>query len=217
MKLLIADDHDLFRDGLRLLLETHFPDASISEAADFTAALQLVQTDVFDLILTDLGMPGMDGEIGVKALVDKAPDMKVMVISGREDPDQIDRLLSLGVSGYIPKSSTSDLTMVALRLTLSGGVYLPPVLLQENAGATGYDEPAVQEQDPLEGLPLTPRQKEITELLATGKSNAVIAYELGISEGTVRIHVSAVLRALGVFNRTQVAAVVANHKYGARA
>ena len=213
MKFLIADDHDLFRDGLRLLLEGSFSDAHIDEAANFPEAFAKIQADAYTLILTDLGMPGMNGEEGVKSLLQAAPDMKVVVISARENPDEIDRMLALGIAGYIPKSSTSDLTLGAIRLALSGGIYLPPVLIQENSTTATYIEPDVQDTDPLEGLPLTPRQKEITELLATGKSNAIIAYELGISEGTVRIHVSAVLRALGVYNRTQVAAVVADHKY----
>lgn len=213
MKLVIADDHDLFRDGLRLLLETQFPDIEILEAVDFKSALDCVSQGGVDLILTDLGMPSMDGESGVKAMLSADPAMKVVVISGHEEPDQIDQMLSLGISGYIPKSSSSDLTLNAIKLAMSGGVYLPPLLLTENSST---DEPSMPVGgDFLDGLPLTPRQKEITNLLATGKSNAVIAYELGISEGTVRIHVSAVLRALGVFNRTQVAAIVAEHRFGA--
>ena len=214
MKLVIADDHDLFRDGLRMLLSTHFPNFDIAEAADFREAIDIVNQGGTNLLITDLAMPHMSGELGVKAFLEADPGLKVVVISGREDPDEIDHLLSLGIAGYIPKSSTSDLTLNAIKLAISGGVYLPPLLLTES---TNQDEPDVIEAaDALDGMPLTPRQREITALLATGKSNAVIAYELGISEGTVRIHVSAVLRALGVYNRTQVAAIVAEYKFRTR-
>ena len=211
MKLVIADDHDLFRDGLRMLLRAHFPDFDLVEAANFREAITIVKQGGTNLLITDLAMPYMSGDVGVKAFLKADPNLKIMVISGREDPDEIDHLLSLGIVGYIPKSSTSDLTLNAIKLAISGGIYLPPLLLTESKS---QDEPKVIDPaDTLDGMPLTPRQREITALLATGKSNAIIAYELGISEGTVRIHVSAILRALGVYNRTQVAAFVAEYKF----
>ena len=216
MKILIADDHDLFRDGLRLLLETELAGAEVREAAEHAEMIAALETDdSIDLVLTDLAMPGIDGNQTIAALAQRFPTVKVVVMSGREDPLEVEELLNLGIGGYIPKSSTSDVTLSALRLIEAGGIYLPPVLLQERGGSEvkASDEPAPS-TDGVDDLPLTPRQQEIATQLGRGLSNAQIAYELGISEGTVRIHVSAILKALKVYNRTQVAAVIAQRRLG---
>ena len=205
MKILIGDDHVLFREGLRRLLEQLKEGASFQEASNFDELLDKAGAgEAYDLVLTDLRMPGWPGFTGIQMLRERQPDAKVVVVSASEAHHDVRDALEHGASGYIPKSSSVKIMLSALDLIFSGGVYVPPTVLREGSEAeprigAGSMPPA----DPqLEHL-LTQRQREVLDCLRAGKTNKQIAYELGLSEGTVKIHVTAIFKSLGVKNRTQ--------------
>lgn len=205
MKILVADDHALFRDGLRYMLARLGEDVEILQAKDCAEALTLAASrSDLDLILLDLAMPGMDGLVGLRALRARNPAVPVVILSASEEPAEMRLALEGGAMGFIPKSSTSDVMLGALRLVLSGGVYVPLAFMERfQSGRT----PGATLASSLETLGLTPRQHDVLRLLGKGQSNKEIARVLGLAEGTVKLHISAILRALGVDNRTQ--AVVA--------
>jgi DNA-binding NarL/FixJ family response regulator len=205
LKILIADDHALFREGLRYVLARLEPQVEVIEARDGAEALEILgrRPDV-DLILLDLAMPGVDGLAGLRALRARLPAVPVVILAASEEPTDIRLALDGGAMGFISKSSTSEVMLGALRLVLAGGVYLPPTLLErQRSGARTKDGG----RKTLETLGLTPRQHDVLRLLSQGRSNKEIARTLDLTEGTVKLHVSAILRALEVDNRTQ--AVVA--------
>ncbi len=204
MKILIGDDHVLFREGLRRLLEQLKDGVSFAEASNFDELLAMAGAgESYDLVLTDLRMPGWPGFSGIEALRDKQPNAKVVVISASEAHSDVREALENGAAGYIPKSSSVKIMLSALDLIFSGGVYVPATVLRE--GAEAESRVAVPPADPqLEQL-LTLRQREVLDRLREGKSNKQIAHELGLSEGTVKIHMTAIFKSLGVRNRTQAA------------
>ena len=161
-------------------------------------------------------MPGTNGHQHVARLRAQAPALPVIVLSGSEDVELMRSLIDLGVLGFIPKAYSPDVMLSAIRLVLAGGIYIPPLLLA-NAQAQGWQpsETASPKPDPshsIDGLRnlLTERQIDVMRLLSQGKPNKLIARDLGISEGTVKIHLAAIFRALNVRNRVE--AVVASRK-----
>lgn len=200
MKILVADDHALFREGMRYVLAGLGSNVEILEARDGSEALALVagRPDL-DLVLLDLAMPGMDGFTGLRALRTRIPAVPVVILAASEDSADVRLALNGGAMGFIPKSSTSSVMLSALRLVLSGGVYLPPAFLEKSSrrGTTESGAPS------LDALGLTARQQDVLKLLGQGQSNKEIAQALGLAEGTVKLHVSAILKALDVDNRTQ--------------
>jgi DNA-binding NarL/FixJ family response regulator len=204
MRTLIADDHALFRDGLRLQLESHDPSMQVLEAADFDAVFEQVrETDPPNLILIDLAMPGMDWRQALPLLRKRCPDAAVVIVSASDAREDILAALNSGAAGYIPKSSPGKVMLRALELVLSGGIYVPPEVLSW-VGRTG--KPAAASEVTV-AHSLTPRQNEVLSLMAEGQSNKKIARALDLSEGTVKLHVAAVLKALGADNRTQAVLV----------
>ena len=204
LRILLADDHALFRAGLRHLLKDFGDRLQIEEAHDYDATVKrLSELDDLDLLLLDLNMPGMTGMSAVEDLCALAPDVPIIVISVRETADDVRRAIDAGAMGYIPKSSTPEVMMSALQLVLSGGIYLPPNLLQNlpagNGGTAEYGSSGADDQL----ARLTPRQRDVLQLLAQGQSNKEIADVLGLAPGTVKIHISRILRAFKVHNRTQ--------------
>jgi DNA-binding NarL/FixJ family response regulator len=212
MKFLVADDHAVFRVGLVYLLQKLDPEAEISEASDYTEALDIAGAEAdLDLILVDFLMPGIDGFDGVSSLREKAPSAPIIVVSALENPADIQASLGHGAMGYLPKSSSSDVMLNAIRLVLSGGMYLPPALLGRQEGNVRFDsmeaslgQPRLSEKI---ARNLTRRQRDVMRLLALGRSNKAIAQELGLAEGTVKVHVSAIFKALSVTNRTEAVIV----------
>lgn len=200
MKILVADDHALFREGLHYVLAGLGNDVEIFEARDGAEALALAAARPnLDLVLLDLAMPGMDGFAGLRALRTRIPAVPVVILAASEDSADVRLALNGGAMGFIPKSSTSSVMLNALRLVLAGGVYLPPAFLEKSTrrGATESTAPT------LDALGLTTRQQDVLKLLGQGQSNKEIAQALGLAEGTVKLHVSAILKALDVDNRTQ--------------
>jgi DNA-binding NarL/FixJ family response regulator len=226
MRVLIADDHRLIIEGVKLKLRELDTDVEFVEA-ETVAQLRdkLAQKPAPDVALIDMAMPGADGVEHIKEAVaalresdtdDGASRMRpVIVLSGTEDPSSIRHVLDLGVQGYIPKSSPPDVILNAVRLVVGGGVYVPPEAMKA-ASAGGV--PTFSLSNNNDGLStkerlatvLTDRQIDVLKLLAKGRPNKLIARELGISEGTVKIHLAAIFRALHVRNRLE-ALVAAQH------
>lgn len=212
LRVLIADDHPLFRDGLRHLVQQLDEKVTVIEAGTLADALQMVETQAADLnlILSDLRMPGATGFDGVKALRAAAPKTPLVVISGYETKRNAEQALEAGAAGFIPKSTSPSVTLNALKLVMLGEVYVPPSLIygpqtddpDAEIGKVGTAAPAV---DLSRLAPLTQRQLDVLALIGQGKSNKDIAEKLGISEGTVKVHVGAILKVLGATNRTQAA------------
>jgi DNA-binding NarL/FixJ family response regulator len=209
LTILLADDHALFRAGLRHLMKDFGDRLRIEEAHDYDATVKrLSELDDLDLLLLDLNMPGMAGMSSVAHLCTLAPDVPLIVISVRETADDVRKAIDAGAMGYIPKSSTPEVMMSALKLVLSGGIYLPPNLLHELPAEGTAKNGGGDPDDQLARL--TPRQRDVLRLLAQGQSNKQIADVLGLAPGTVKIHISRILRAFKVQNRTQAVIAAAD-------
>jgi DNA-binding NarL/FixJ family response regulator len=207
-RIVIADDHPLFRGALRQAVRSLLADAEIVEAGgleELTAALS--KEHRVDLILLDLTMPGVQGFSGLVFLRAQHPDIPVVIVSANEDTVVIRRALEFGASGFIPKSLDSEEIGVAIQAVLAGDSWTPPDV---ELGPSEEGEIA----DLMRRLAmLTPQQVRVLMMLSEGLLNKQIAYELGVSEATVKAHVSAVLQKLGVESRTQ--AVIATSRIGA--
>ncbi len=218
MKILITDDHALFREGLRYVLRQLEEGVIILEAGDCHEAVRLVsEHQDLDLILLDLVMEGTRGLDALKILRDRVPSVPIVIVSAVEERDIVRQALDRGAQGYIPKSSTGAVMINALRLILSGDIYLPPLLLdtlarQRQPVVSNNPTPAAYAASRHEGHGLTLRQLEVLSLVCQGLSNKHICRVLGLSQGTVKIHVTAILKALNVSNRTQ--AVLAAKRLG---
>jgi len=202
-RLLIADDHPLFRGALREAVSGLFGEAEIVEAGTLDEAAKLLEANAdVDLILLDLSMPGVRGFSGLMYLRAQYPSTPVAIVSAIDDPTIICRCLNFGASGFIPKTLGVEAIRAAVMRVLDGGVWTPPhVDLERSEDA----ESAIL----IERLgTLTPQQVRVLMMLSEGLLNKQIAYELGVSEATVKAHVSAVLQKLGVDSRTQAVIAV---------
>jgi len=197
MRILIIDDHALFRDGLFHVLQKLEDQVDILEASNYDSALEFVSANHdLDLVLLDLHMPGKDGFEVLDTLTKQYPAMPVVILSASNSRSDIQRALDSGAAGYIPKESTSAVMLNALKLILAGGIYMPPIMVQENSVDTDDKNIAPE---------LTQRQKDVLGLLVLGYSNKAIAKELDLAEATVKMHITAIMERLGVSNRTQAA------------
>jgi DNA-binding NarL/FixJ family response regulator len=201
VKLLIVDDHPLFRDGLAALLRQASADTVVSQASSAEEALNLVDEQIFDAIFMDLMMPGLCGEPAIREFARRHPDLPVIVLSSSESPGDVRRVINAGASGYIPKSATAQTVVSALHLVLSGNVYVPPLLV--SAAVLARDEDA--QEEPRSLAQLTDRQVDVLRYLRDGLSNKEISANLGIAEKTVKVHIAAIFKTLNVVNRTQAA------------
>jgi DNA-binding NarL/FixJ family response regulator len=201
-RVLIADDHPLFRAALREAMGGEA--AEISEAGSFDAASKTLEADSsFDLVLLDLTMPGVSGFSGLMYLRAQYPALPVVVVSANEDPTVIRRCMDFGASGFIPKTLGVDEMREAVRAVLAGETWSPP-----DVDLAGPDDGSAKLAARLGTL--TPQQVRVLMMLSQGLLNKQIAYELSVSEATVKAHVSAILAKLGVESRTQ--AVIAASK-----
>jgi DNA-binding NarL/FixJ family response regulator len=217
MKILIVDDHALIREALASVLKEMKPDAHVLEAPDCRQAMQLVEAHAdLNLILLDLTLPDRDGYSVLAELRERYPAVSIVVLSALQDRANVVKALDLGAQGYIPKSANRDVMRSALQLVFAGGIYIPPEIL-------GHDEPLASPSaakrpagdrprvTPAE-LGLTERQLDVLALMMQGKSNKAICRILDLAEPTVKNHVTAILRALKVTNRTE--AVIAVNELG---
>ena len=202
MKLLTIDDHALFRQGLKFLLTDLQNDLECIEAESLAEALALEDKKSIEFILLDYHLRDSKGEESLKRISEAFENAVIVVLSGEENPQLIRSIIDHGAAGFIPKSSTQDILIAALKLILAGGVYIPAIAV--NASPTAPDTPSVTTESLEEGInTLSQRQLEVLRRAVQGKPNKVIARELFIAEGTVKAHLSAAFRALGVSNRTE--------------
>lgn len=204
LTIVIADDHPLYRDALELVVTDIFTAARIVTCASQEEVLGVLrQEDGADLILLDLKLPGAMGFTCLTLIHDLSPITPVVIVSAIEDPATMREAIEHGASGYLPKSSDRQTMRHALQLVMAGSVFLPVTAISSN----WLRRPAPPQRDngEAEHTTLTSRQQVVLKLMAEGKSNKEIANELSITEITVKAHVSAILRKLGVSNRVQAA------------
>ncbi|MCC6532936.1 MAG: response regulator transcription factor [Burkholderiales bacterium] len=215
MKILVVDDHPLILEALKQVLRDLHPQIEVLEARDGRQALdQALSHHDLSLVLLDLTLPQKNGFELLTELRQSLPDLPIVVLSASEDRETVMRAINGGAMGFIPKTSKTEVLIAALRLVFSGGVYLPP---------SAFAAPPDQACEPRSPAPavrsprdagLTDRQAQVLALLVQGKSNKLICRALDLAEGTVKIHVTAILRALNVSNRTE--ALVAVSRLGLR-
>jgi len=208
-RLVIADDHPLFRGALRAAVSALLPNAEITEAGTFDEVVNLLErgTEV-DLVLLDLAMPGARGFSGLMYLRAQYPGVPVAVVSANDDPAAIRRCMQIGASGFIPKTLVIDGMRAAISKILGGGVWTPPDVDLAQAADVETAELMARMAT------LTPQQVRVLMMLSEGLLNKQIAYQLGVSEATVKAHVSAILQKLGVESRTQAVIAAAKIESG---
>ena len=209
MKFLVIDDHVLIRESLRGVLKELKPEAAVVEATNAQETMRLVAAhpDLL-LVLLDIALPDRDGFQVLAELRERHPTIPIVVLSGHHDRANVVRALDLGALGFIPKTAQRNVLLSAISLVLSGGIYVPPEILAGQALSAparlrptrgAADKPPTSPRD----VGLTDRQIDVLALMMQGKSNKAIGRTLGLAEPTVRNHVTAVLKALNVSNRTE--------------
>jgi len=212
VEILVVDDHVLIREALRGVLKEVKGDAIVLEASSCSQAMQVIaEHPNLDLILLDLNLPDRDGFSVLTELGERYPAISVVVLSAQHDRGSVVRALDLGALGFIPKSGQREVMLRALQLVFAGGIYIPPEILardEPSAGQSGKppvaNRPAVSPAD----LGLTERQLDVLSLMMQGKSNKAICRVLNLAEPTVKNHVTAILKALEVSNRTEAVIAV---------
>jgi DNA-binding NarL/FixJ family response regulator len=203
MRILIADDHPLYLEAVRLRLQTLYPDAEFVEAVTIDEVL--AESDGgqqgFDLILSDLRMPGMGGVSGVERIMAAFPDVPFAIMSGSAEQDEVREIIYAGARGFLPKTMKSDAFAAAVSLLLAGGTYLSTDVLQET------ETPPQVARDLLQML--TPRERQVLAELVSGASNKEIGRKFDLAEVTVKLHVRQILKKIGGRNRSQAAAIAA--------
>jgi DNA-binding NarL/FixJ family response regulator len=244
MKFLVADDHELIRQGVKGMLRGFDPDAQFDEADSWETLASAARPDAnHDLAIVDLHMPGMSGARSLETLLKANPALPVVVLSAEESPDEMRAVLAAGALGFVPKRQPASVMLKAIELVLSGGAYVPMEALSllgsretqaagcavaDADGSAGVSAQAgraagpgnAAQTEPLTLVPslqphqqhllenLSPRQQDIMRLVHRGWTNKMIARELGVAEGTVKVHLSVIFRALGVHNRSTAIAVI---------
>jgi DNA-binding NarL/FixJ family response regulator len=217
VEILVVDDHVLIREALRGVLKEVKGDATVLEASSSSQAMKIIaEHPNLDLILLDLNLPDRDGFSVLTELGERYPAMSVVVLSAQQDRGSVVRALDLGAVGFIPKAGQREVMVSALQLVFAGGIYIPPeILARDQPSARQPDEkqpaanwPSVSPSD----LGLTERQLDVLSLMMQGKGNKAICRVLNLAEPTVKNHVTAILKALEVSNRTE--AVIAVGKLG---
>jgi two-component system nitrate/nitrite response regulator NarL len=204
MKILVVDDHPIYRKGLVALLDQMEPDAVLLQANDAAQALVVIaEHDDLDVVILDLLIPGMDGLRAIAEFGQIRPELPVIILSSSENPADVRSALANGALGYVPKSAAEHTLLSAIRVVLNGDVYVPPFVIVETASTqSGALKTAARSDRPV----LTDRQIEVLQRISAGQLNKIIAAELGLSEKTVKSHITAIFKALNVMNRSQAAA-----------
>ncbi|MDX1976661.1 MAG: response regulator transcription factor [Pseudanabaenaceae cyanobacterium bins.68] len=201
LKILLVEDDELFRLGLRVRLQQEEGLEILAEANDGETAIELVETHPINLVLLDVGLPGIGGIETCYQLKQRYPDLPVLILTSHSQPAQIARLINCGAQGYCVKGMAAETLVLALRSVAIGASWW-------DAPATDTIRSGLQQPARSESFqPLSPREQEVLTLIALGKSNTEIAKMLYIAPGTVRVHVHAILHKLGVRDRTQAVIV----------
>ena len=203
MKILVVDDHPIYRKGLVALLDQMEPDIALLQANDAAQALVVIaEHDDLDVVILDLLIPGMDGLRAITEFGQIRPELPVIILSSSENPADVRSARANGALGYVPKSAAEHTLLSAIRMVLNGDVYMPPFVMVETVSTqSGHLKTAALPDRPV----LTDRQIEVLRRISTGQLNKIIATELGLSEKTVKSHITAIFRALNVMNRSQAA------------
>lgn len=204
-RIAVVDDHPLFREAIVSVVRRTFAGAEILEASDL-ASLQALDLENLDLLLLDLNMPGVHGLSGLVHVRAQAPAVAVIVVTAMEDAAVVQRAIGLGAAGFVPKSSSLSEISQALEAVLAGGVSVPERFASFALTPKKLSETELSATRRIGTL--TPQQFRIATLLAAGMLNKQIAWDLGIAEATVKVHMSTILRKLNVQNRTQVALLI---------
>ena len=206
MKILLADDHQLFREGVCFMINEMDAEMDVLEVDTFPMVLTTLQAQPsISLLLLDLNMPKGEWHHVIQEIHATHPDLRIVILSAQDDYSSMCEAIKIGAHGFVPKTSSGKVMQNAIRLVLDGGTYLPPALLSQNEDGNDQAVSMVghnPEPDPSH-FHITSRQADVLEHLRRGCSNKEIARNLDISEGTVKLHVTALLRALNVNNRTQ--------------
>lgn len=202
MNILVVDDHALIREALHSVLKQLNREAVIFEASNSQQAMCIVEEHPdISFILLDINLPDRDGFSVLRELRERYATIAIVILSSSDDPDTVKRAFKLGALGFIPKTTEREVILNAIKLVFSGGVYIPSQMLEETRSPRLMDEPAGR--DSFKGIGLTDRQIEVLALLMKGRSNKVIAKTLNMAVPTVKNHITAVLKALGVASRTE--------------
>ncbi len=207
MKILVVDDHALIREAVRHVVAALGDVVSVLAVSDCEQGFALAEGEPeLDLVLLDFNLRGLSGVAAIKAWRSRFPALPVVVLSSAEDRPTVLAAIGAGAAGFVPKSSSNEVMLSAVRLVLAGGKYLPAEVLARTESAA---RPAHRSPASLDGLGLSPRQLDVLKLIAQGKPTKLICDELGLAERTVKAHTTEVFRALGVSNRTQAALAAA--------
>ncbi len=206
IRILIADDHGLYRRGLSVFLKDHFLGSEVTEAASLQEAETLIANQTaFDLALFDLLMPGMKGPMTLAPLRSRHPNLKIAIVAASESKNDVLDTVAAGLSGFIPKTLPRDEFIAALSMIVAGQIYVPGHMLRLEQKPEAAPIAPVGDLRRSAVAALTPRQKDVLECVRKGMSNREIGDQLGISIGTVKIHIATLLAAMKVSNRIQLA------------
>lgn len=205
---LVADDHEVVRYAMVQMLKQSFGVARVLEARCFDDVMHALESEDVQLVLCDLGMPGLQAPHQLSCIRRLRPQAKLVVLSGREERSAVLAALEAGVHGYLLKSTPNEENLDRLSYILGGQIYVPPLVAVVD-GATQASQESSEEANGAgaASIKLSRRQRQVLEGLVRGLSNKEIARELELAEGTIKMHVGAVLRALGVTSRTRAAAL----------
>ena len=198
LRVIVADDHEAVREGLRWMLRADDAVEVVGEAGDGNALLELLDAVACDAVILDLAMPGVSGLDVLAALHAAGRSIPIVVLTMHDDASHVDRALALGASGYILKSAPRDEIIRALRAATSGGAYVQPSLAKPLLARHMVSDASAADEDPIQ---LTPRQLQLLRALAAGGANKELAHELGISEATVKGYLKELYARLGVTSR----------------
>lgn len=204
--ILVADDHELIRKSMSEVLLHEFEGSRVLTTGHFDHAIELVADSAVYLAIVDLTMPGMTSPRDIVRLRASRPDLRVVVLSGSENRSDILAALEAGAHGYIPKREPTNLVIKRIRHVMAGEIYVPPSVADMVSEMHEAAEPAAGGTSQLDNV-LTPRQREVLLLITEGMSNKEIGRRLGVAEGTVKMHVATILKAIGANNRAHAAAI----------
>ncbi len=209
LKLLVVEDHALVREGLLATLKNLGEVTQTFGVADANEAIGVLEVEDIDMMILDLMLPGIKGQTFLPVVVRRFPTVPVVVLSALDDADTVARVMKAGASGFVSKSGSSIELLKALRAVLEGEIYLPPKLRElTNRSETAHGEGKTLAQR----FGLTAAQVRVLDLLSEGRGNRQIGELLGLTEGTVKIHVSAIMKAMGVGNRSEAALMVSRKR-----